>query len=149
MTSYVSPEVRRLVRDRSNGLCEYCLIHEADTFYGCHIDHVISEKHGGPTVADNLAYACAFCNRAKGSDIGSIASSTNELTPFFNPRKDGWLAHFKLDRVTITPLTPIAEATEAIFGFNKPERIEERQALERIGRFPSPEANALLIPSDA
>jgi hypothetical protein len=149
MTSYVSPELRRVVRDRSHGICEYCLIHESDTFYGCHIDHIISEKHSGPTVPGNLAYACAFCNRAKGSDIGSIASSTTELTPFFNPQEDRWLEHFKLDGVIITPLTPIAEATEAIFGFNKPERIEERQALERIGRFPPPEANAILTPSDA
>ena len=24
------------------------------------VDHIISEKHGGPTQADNLAYACVF-----------------------------------------------------------------------------------------
>ncbi len=44
MTSYVSAELRRLVAARAQGLCEYCLIHESDTFVGCQIDHVISEN---------------------------------------------------------------------------------------------------------
>ena len=72
MSSYVSAALRRLVAERAAYLCEYCLLHEEDTFFGCEVDHIISEKHGGPTVAENLAYACAFCNRAKGSDVGSI-----------------------------------------------------------------------------
>ena len=80
MSSYVSADLRRLVASRAGGLCEYCLIHEDDTYLGCQVDHVISEKHGGPTESENLAYACALCNRAKGSDIGSIASSTGALT---------------------------------------------------------------------
>lgn len=86
MPSYVSAELRQLVRARACDLCEDCLLHENQTFYGCQIDHVISEKHGGQTIADNLALACTFCNRAKGSDIGSLAGETLTLTPFFNPR---------------------------------------------------------------
>jgi hypothetical protein len=35
-------------------------------------DHIIAEKHGGVTDADNLAYACVVCSTAKGSDLGSI-----------------------------------------------------------------------------
>ena len=72
MSSYVSAELRRLVANRADHLCEYCLIHEDHTYFGCQMDHIISEKHGGPTEVDNLAYACVFCNRAKGSDIGSM-----------------------------------------------------------------------------
>ena len=49
MTSYVSVELRRAVEARADGVCEYCLIHERDTFLGCQVDHVVSEKHGGPT----------------------------------------------------------------------------------------------------
>lgn len=88
MPSYISEELRRLVVLRAEHLCEYCLIHEADTFYGCQVDHIISLKHGGPTEADNLAYACAFCNRQKGSDIGCIERRTGVFTRFFNPRID-------------------------------------------------------------
>ena len=56
--TYVSVELRRLVLFRADRRCEYCLIHEDDTFFGCEVDHIVSEKHDGPTVADNLAYAC-------------------------------------------------------------------------------------------
>ena len=77
MTSYVGVELRRLVQSRAKQICEYCLMHEADTYAGCQVDHIISEKHGGLTSADNLAHACAVCNRGKGSDIASLSSSTD------------------------------------------------------------------------
>ena len=79
MTSYVTAELRRLVIARANALCEYCLIHETDTWLGCQVDHVISEKHGGLTSAENLAHACVNCNRSKGTDLGSIAKSAGRL----------------------------------------------------------------------
>ena len=53
--TYITAELRRLVVARSEGICEYCLIAEDDTFYGCEADHIISEKHGGSTNPDNLA----------------------------------------------------------------------------------------------
>lgn len=93
---YVTAELRRLVVARAEGLCEYCLIAEEDTFYGCEVDHVISEKHGGPTQEDNLAYACVFCNQAKGSDVGSIHWESGQFVRFFNPRTDRWADHFVL-----------------------------------------------------
>jgi len=107
MSSYVSPTLRRLVAVRANFLCEYCLIHEDDAVFGCEVDHIISEKHGGETDADNLAYACAFCNRTKGSDIGSIVQRTGTFVRFFNPRTDHWAEHLALDDVTIVALSDI------------------------------------------
>ena len=73
MTKWISVELRQTIADRAKQLCEYCLIAETDTFYGCEVDHIISIKHSGSTELGNLAYACAPCNRAKGSDIGSIS----------------------------------------------------------------------------
>ena len=144
MSSYVSAELRRHVAERANFLCEYCLIHEVDTFYGCHVDHIISEKHGGLTILDNLAYACAICNQAKGSDIASLAADLNALTRFFNPRTDRWSDHFRIASLIIVPSTPIGEATARIFGFNASDRVIERRLLHRFGRYPSPEASALI-----
>ena len=92
---YINQELRRLVADRADRLCEYCLMHEQDTVFGCAIDHVISLKHGGSTDASNLAYACVFCNRYKGSDIGSIFWQTREFSRFYNPRSDRWSEHFE------------------------------------------------------
>lgn len=137
MSSYISPALRRLVATRAEYLCEYCLIHEEDTFFGCEVDHVISEKHGGQTEAVNLAHACGFCNRSKGSDIGSIVQGTGTVVRFFNPRTDLWAAHFVLDGVTIVSLTDVGEVTSRILGFNNIERLFERQALQAIGRYPS------------
>ena len=36
--------MRRLVIARAGRRCEYCLIHEDDTYFGCEVDHVVSEK---------------------------------------------------------------------------------------------------------
>ena len=70
--TYISAELRRFVRARANAGCEYCGIAETDTWFGCEVDHIISEKHGGLTGPENLALACVTCNRAKGSDIASV-----------------------------------------------------------------------------
>ena len=142
MTSYVSSELRRLVVARANWLCEYCLIHEADTCLGCQIDHVISEKHGGQTRAENLAYSCVFCNRRKGTDLGSILDNSGNFVRFFNPRSDEWFRHFRINGTRIEPLTEIGEVTVCILQLNSAERLLEREALRAVGRFPSPEAMA-------
>jgi hypothetical protein len=118
MSSYVSVALRRLVTARADALCEYCLIHEDDTVFGCEVDHIISEKHGGATEAGNLAYACAFCNRAKGSDMGSIVQGTGTYVRLFHPRLDHWAEHFTLDDATIVALSDIGEVTVRILDFN-------------------------------
>jgi 5-methylcytosine-specific restriction endonuclease McrA len=95
MARKLGSELRHFIAERAGYLCEYCLINEADTFYGCEVDHIISLKHGGSSEVDNLAYACASCNRAKGSDVGSI-SPTGEFLRFFNPRTDDWAEQLSL-----------------------------------------------------
>src|SRR5687768_6662190 len=131
MSSYVPVLLRRLVAERAQGLCEYCLIHESDTYFGCEVEHVIALKHGGATVADNLAYACAFCNRFKGTDIASLSPTTGALCRLFNPRTDRWADHFALDAdgCSIRTLTEVGEVTARILGFNSPDRVLEREAL--------------------
>ena len=135
MSSHISAELRRLVAARANHRCEYCLIHEADTFFGCEVDHIISRKHGGATTTDNLAYACQICNRRKGSDLGSLAQGTGKLVSFFNPRTDRWAEHFALTGALIKPLTDIGEVTARIFEFNLEERVLEREELISLGRY--------------
>ena len=142
--TYVSVALRQLVRIRANGLCEYCLIREEDTYFGCQVDHIISEKHGGPTQEDNLAYACSYCNRNKGSDIGSIVWETQEFCRFFNPRADKWSDHFRLDGISIISITPIGEVTSRILDFNHVDRLIEREELDALGYYPSSAALALM-----
>ncbi len=136
MSSYITNELRHAVAERAHHLCEYCLIHEEDAVYGCQVDHIISLKHGGATSLENLAYACVFCNRYKGSDIGTILWPTQEFVRLFNPRLDLWQEHFKLDGAVLRPLTNIGKATTQILGMNLVDRVLERQLLLAVGRYP-------------
>jgi hypothetical protein len=144
MSSYIPAELRRLVRARARGLCEYCLLHEADTYLGNAVDHVISEKHGGQTVEQNLAFSCQPCNRRKGTDVASVVPGTDGVVRFFNPRRDKWRDHFALVGFEIVAITPVGEATARILDFNAPNRLEERQALMEEGRFPTATANEIM-----
>ncbi len=136
---YITKELKRLVSNRAEGLCEYCLISEEDSG-GCQFDHIISVKHGGETTADNLAYACLYCNLNKGTDLGSIIWRTGELVRFFNPRLDSWSEHFRLEGAMINSLTDIGEVTARILQFNSSDRLLERQLLIEVNRYPSPDA---------
>ncbi len=137
--SYINEELRRIVIARAEQLCEYCLVHHDDMLYPPQVDHAISEKHGGPTQEDNLAYACQYCNVNKGSDVGSFVPGTRRLVRFFNPRWDRWSKHFALgnDGFTIEMLTDIGRATARILQFNHPRRLYERQMLRMIDRYPT------------
>ena len=138
--SYINADLRRLVAERADNLCEYCLLHEEDSFFAYHVDHIISEKHRGPTRADNLAYACLACNRAKGSDIGPIVWQTGEFVRFFNPRTDVWAVHLALSGVVIEALEDVGQVTINILGLNNEERLLERQMLRAVNRDPVPSA---------
>lgn len=130
MSRYISESLRLEVELRAESRCEYCRIRIEDTYFGGEIDHIISLKHRGETVSENLALACQPCNRNKGSDLGSISQISNNLVRFFNPRTDIWGDHFSVNEsAEIKPLTEIGEVTAFIFGFNEPERIDERKGL--------------------
>jgi hypothetical protein len=137
---YINAELRRLVASRAEHICEYCLVSEVHRSSGCQVDHIISVKHGGATTPDNLCYACIFCNLQKGTDLGSINWQTGELVRFFNPRRDFWGDHFRLDEAVIQHQTDIGEVTTRILDFNSDERLIERQALIASGQYPSASA---------
>ncbi len=86
--------------------------------------------------------------RLKGSDLGSIASETRQLTRFFNPRSDAWSDHFRLDAPQIATRSAIGEVTARILGFNSIERLVERAVLMNIGRYPSAAARQVMETDD-
>ena len=61
--SHIPTRLRAVAIVRARESCEYCLVHAEYAAFVHEIDHVIAQKHGGATAADNLAYACAQCNR--------------------------------------------------------------------------------------
>ncbi len=136
MTTRPTAELRRQVVDRARNCCEYCLLAQDLAASSHQVDHVIAEKHGGQTTLDNLALSCTVCNRRKGSDIGSVDPETGDLLPLFNPRTQQWSDNFMLDGAHIVGLTNVGRTTVAFLQLNAVERLMERDALIRTGRYP-------------
>jgi hypothetical protein len=74
--------------------------------------------------------------------VGSIIWETQEFVRFYNPRRDGWSEHFRLEGAVISPVSAIGEATARILGFNDRDRLVERQILIDRGLYPSAAARA-------
>lgn len=128
---------RAQVRDRAERKCEYCLVPESVALIEHQVDHIIALKHGGRTVAENLALCCVICNKHKGSDIASIDPETGNLERLFDPRRDRWRDHFELHEGKISPRTAIGRVTVRLLQLNRPERIKERELMIRAGLLPS------------
>jgi hypothetical protein len=133
---YIPEQLRRLIHDRAEGRCEYCLIHEDDMLFPHEPDHIIAEKHQGQAIATNLAWSCYHCNRNKGTDIASIDPQTGKGELLFNPRTQQWKRHFRLNGPLIEPLTASGRATAALLQFNDADRVERRLGLMAIGHYP-------------
>ena len=136
MSARVPAALRRLVRQRANRRCEYCLFHEEDTLFPHQVDHVVAQKHRGQTHEENLVWACFACNKFKGSDLSSIDFETGRLVRLFNPRKDQWSDHFRLEGARIVPVTAKGRVTEYLLQFNLPKFVQARQLLILAGRYP-------------
>src|SRR5476651_2707805 len=97
---------RKNVRERADGKCEYCQLSQEDSVLPHELDHIRARKHRGPTTMQNTCLACAQCNGAKGSDLTSYDTETDELVPLFNPRKDDWDEHFFWNCLVMLGRTP-------------------------------------------
>lgn len=134
--TYISVELRRQVIARAGNCCEYCGLSQEDSFFRFEIDHIVSEKHGGKTVLENLCLCCPDCNAFKGSDIGSIDIQTGQIVRLFDPRVQIWTQHFRLHNGVIEPLTAEGRVTVFLLRLNQPERVIDRQLLIAQDRYP-------------
>lgn len=124
--SYISVALRELVVERAKRRCEYCLMPDSLSFFPHEIDHIIAEKHGGQTKADNLAYSCWRCNRYKGTDLGSYDPKTGDFSFLYHPRKQQWSDNFTVQKLIIIGLTPEGRTTVSLLQLNIENRINER-----------------------
>lgn len=136
--TYIPKALKNLVRERAKNCCEYCGYPEALAFFSHHVDHVISEKHGGETHEGNLALACRACNLNKGSDVATLVDDERIPVRLYHPRFDRWPNHFILREDSIQPLTRIGYGTITLLRFNELDRILERQLLVRAGLWTEP-----------
>lgn len=120
-------ELEQLVWARADGRCEYCQFPDAFAEAPFQIDHIIARKHGGLTVAENLAVACFHCNSYKGTDLTGIDPVTGRIVRLFHPRQDRWSRHFEWHGDELGGLTAIGRATIRVLWINHPLAVEARR----------------------
>lgn len=132
----IPTRLRSTVEQRARDSCEYCLVHKDYGFFVHEVDHVIARQHGGATSIENLAFACAQCNRFKGSNIAALDPASGDIVPLFNPRTQKWDDHFCLQGPLIVPLSAFGRATVQLLQLNQVDRILLRKELLAKGCYP-------------
>lgn len=129
------PELDRAVRARARFRCEHCHLPARLSRLPFHIDHIVPQKHGGGTDLGNLALACAYCNRFKGTNLSGIDPATGQITPLFHPRNDQWPEHFSWDGAELLALTAVGRVTIGVLRINHSEAVSLRTVLIELGEF--------------
>ena len=131
--------LQEFVRSRARFRCEYCLLPEALVSTPFQFDHIIAQFHDGPTVAENLAYACFHCNNFKGPNVAGVDPATGEVVRLFHPRGDAHAEHFVWQEGLLEGRTAVGRATVRTLRLNHPLRLVLRRSLRLEGvRFESP-----------
>ena len=119
--------LRKFVRDRAGGRCEYCRMHEDDEpYYTFHLEHVTARQHEGGDEPTNLAWSCHHCNFSKGPNLSGIDPETLAVVLLFHPRRDRWEEHFATRGAMVIGLTSTGRATVRLLKMNSASRSELR-----------------------
>src|SRR5271157_492106 len=94
-------QLAKLVWQRAGARCEYCQLPQSCSRLPFEIDHIIARKHGGETVASNLALACFYCNSFKGPNIAGLDPQSRKMIPLYHPRRHKWSRHFRWNGPTL------------------------------------------------
>jgi len=132
------PSRREQVRARANDCCEYCQLPQVCSALPHELDHIRARKHRGQTSLENLCWACAYCNSAKGPNLSGYDEATDELVALFNPRTDVWTEHFEWKGAVLVGKTPIGRATIDVLQINRPEQVEHLRLFMLAGVFRVP-----------
>lgn len=133
----ITDKQRQQIIERAGSCCEYCRIRPTDTTPPFHIDHIVPIKHGGTNDLDNLCFSCFQCNAYKGSNMAAADPVTGEATFLFNPRKQIWDEHFRIEATAaLTGKTPQGRVTIAVMRINEEARVQYRQLAMSIGEYP-------------
>jgi hypothetical protein len=128
--------LRQLVWQRAESRCEYCQFPAQFAEAPLQIDHIIAQKHGGETSAENLALSCYYCNTYKGPNIAGIDPVRGEIVRLYHPRRDVWSEHFVWDGSLLVGRTAIGRTTIHVLWINHPQLVEIRRCLILAGEFP-------------
>jgi len=138
MARNIPETLKAQIRQRANGLCEYCHAIEKWQFVQFTIDHIVPISQGGSNDLENLALACFHCNRKKYVKSSAIDPETGIETALFNPRRDRWQDHFvwSSDKLQILGITPTGRSTVNALECNRDRLISIRIADLAVNRHP-------------
>jgi hypothetical protein len=105
-----------MVIERACRRYEYCLVHEDKAVFPHKIVHTMSRKQAAPLVLATINYF--------GRPIR-----------LFDPRRDSWDEHFKLDEPIIQPVSPIGEVIVRMLRLNAAERVIKRRLFQALGSY--------------
>lgn len=132
----VSEELSRTIRERAEGRCQYCLMHESFQGATFHIEHVIPQCEGGGSNPENLVLACPGCNLHKASRSTAIDPATDQHVRLFHPILQLWSEHFRCSGYQIEGLTAVGRATVEALNLNHARRRRIREVEEVFGLYP-------------
>lgn len=123
--------MRRLVKERARGYCEYCRSPERFSLSTFNVEHIQPASQDGPTTADNLAFACPGCNSFKSDKTESMDPLTGAAERLFNPRVDIWSDHFTWKEFfsMVVGTTAIGRSTILALQLNRIGVVNLRRAL--------------------
>jgi hypothetical protein len=128
---------REAVKRRAGYRCEYCHI----VGWELQVDHILprssrrrdlsSTTDEEPDAPENLAAACAHCNRFKGDFTTGLDPLTGREARLFHPRRDIWDEHFdwSVDYQRLLPLSEVGGATIARLRMNDVALRRQRRLL--------------------
>lgn len=124
--------LRRRVRERASGFCEYCQSPDSVSNASFHCDHILPRNSGGKTELANLAWACPWCNTHKHTKTHAHDLQTGQQVPLFNPRLKQWKRHFMWSEnlLYIIGRTRAGRATVDALNMNRPEHVNRRKLLQ-------------------
>ncbi len=134
-----SAEQKRAVKERAGGCCEYCYSQGAFSPQPFAVEHILPRSKDGPTVMENLAWACQGCNGHKHIKTEGVDPVNLELVPLYHPRRQRWSDHFAWDAgfTRIVGLTPTGRATLVTLCLNRDSLVNLRRVLHAMGEHPA------------
>ena len=123
--------LKRSVARCANNRCEYCQTPENISPSAFHVEHIVPESQGGPTVLENLAWSCGGCNDHKYNKTEGPDPETGQGVALFNPRTQAWNEHFAWseDFLWVVGQTPAGRATIEVCQINCDNLVRLRRLL--------------------
>jgi len=140
------PHIPQALRDKvaaqAGHRCGYCLTPQAFTAMPMHVEHIIPQAAGGPSIEENLWLACPICNSHKGAQTAGMDTLSGEQLPLFDPRHQVWGEHFRWsdDGTLISGQTACGRATVVALKLNNEHLVRARRRWVLAGWHPPGEA---------